>query len=125
MFEIFLVDKPLLILELRVPSYLDLPSTRQVVDEEIRSRMNGMVSACPLETLHAISALGTKLCFYSLNTRNRSAQIVPAAIPRHPTEMNDTAPADRWNYDILEPAGEERLRLIVKQIMDGCAALNV
>lgn len=39
--------------------------------------------------------------------------------------MNDPAPADRWDCDILEPAGEERLRLIVNRIMEECAALNM
>ncbi|KAI6139999.1 hypothetical protein BKA82DRAFT_777850 [Pisolithus tinctorius] len=68
--------------------------------------MHDMAAACPLETLHVI-------------------KIVPAAISHHPTEMNDPAPADRWDCDILVPAGEERLRLIVNQIMEECAALNM
>ncbi|KIJ47968.1 hypothetical protein M422DRAFT_163074, partial [Sphaerobolus stellatus SS14] len=80
--------------------------------------------ACPLKTLYAVSAIGTKLCFYNLYTTDNDMHIVPAAIPRHPTRINDTAPKDRWDCDILEPAGEGRLREIVQTIIDVCAALN-
>lgn len=64
-----------------------------------------------------------KLCFYSLDTRGNDAEIVPAAIPHHTTRINDTAPATRWNYDILEAAGEERFREMVEEITAGCVAL--
>jgi hypothetical protein len=79
---------------------------------------------CPLETLYGISALGTKLCFYSLDTSD-DAVIVPAPIARHPLIINDTAPANRWDCDILEPAGEERLTEVVQKIKDRCAALDL
>ncbi len=79
--------------------------------------------SCPLETLHAVSALGTKLCFYSINTRDDNATIDPLAIPQNPMRVNDPAPANRWDSDILEAAGEERFRQIVEEINVGCAAL--
>lgn len=50
-------------------------------------------------------------------------EIEPTPIPRHPTRMNGTAPAVRWAYDILEPAGEEGLRRILQEIKDECAFL--
>lgn len=82
--------------------------------------------ACSLKTLYVVSALGTKLCFYSLDTKDDRADIVPKIIlsDPHGTLLIDSAPADRWNYDILEPDGEHRLRQVVEEIMDGCAALN-
>ncbi|KAF9648959.1 hypothetical protein BDM02DRAFT_3143411 [Thelephora ganbajun] len=124
MFEVLLINKPVLILDLKPPSHLDLLSKRQLADEQIRSRMGDLVSKCPLETLHAVSAMGTKLCFYSLDTTHDDVDIVPAAIPRHPTRVNDTAPEGRWALDILDPAGEGRLREITQEITDGCAALS-
>jgi len=123
MFEILLVNKPVLFLELKPPSHLNLLSKHQAADKHIRSRMTDVVATCPLETLYAVSALGGRLCFYSLDTTDSDAEIMPA-IPRHPTKMNDTAPADRWACDILESTGEERLRQIVQKIIQECAALH-
>ncbi|KIJ47964.1 hypothetical protein M422DRAFT_28505, partial [Sphaerobolus stellatus SS14] len=124
MFEILLLNRPVLILELKPPSHHNVLSKRKAADEQIRSRMVDLVEACPLETLYAVCALGTKLCFYSLNTTDNKVQIVPAAIPRDPARINDTAPKNRWDCDILEPVGEGRLREIVQTIIDECAALN-
>ncbi|KIN97201.1 hypothetical protein M404DRAFT_161089, partial [Pisolithus tinctorius Marx 270] len=113
-FQILLKNKPVLILELRHPSYLDIPSEREKADEQIRSRMTDTAAACPLDTLYAISVLGTKLCFYSLDTQDSRAEIVPAPI----LGVSDPAPANRWNLDVMEAAGEAQLRDIVKQIED-------
>ncbi|KAF9651972.1 hypothetical protein BDM02DRAFT_3153944 [Thelephora ganbajun] len=124
-FEVLLINKPVLILELRPPSHLDFLSKRQVADEQIRSRMGDLVEGYPLETLHAVSAMGKKLCFYSLDTTHDDADIVPAAIPRHLTRVNDSAPKDRWALDVLDPAGEGRLREITQEITDGCATISI
>lgn len=78
----------------------------------------------PLDTLHGIGALETKLCFYSLDTEDADAEIVPATIPRHPSRVNDTASADRWNFDVLEAEAEQKLRDIVEEITVECAALE-
>lgn len=76
--------------------------------------MTDTAAACPLDTLYAISVLGTTLCFYSLDTQGSRAETVPAPI----LGVSDTAPANRWNLDVMEAAGEAQLRDIVKQIKD-------
>ncbi|KAI6012794.1 hypothetical protein F5J12DRAFT_891107 [Pisolithus orientalis] len=93
-FQILLKNKPVLILELRHPSYLDIPSEREKADEQIRSRMTDTAG--------------------SLDTQGSRAEIVPAPI----LGVSDTAPANRWNLDVMEAAGEAQLRDIVKQIKD-------
>lgn len=67
--------------------------------------------------------MGTKLCFYQLDVTSDDADIIPLAIARHLTRVNDTAPLSRWNYNILEPAGEQKFRTIVDEIMAECAQL--
>jgi len=37
--------------------------------------------------------------------------------------VNDTAPAERWNCDVLDAEGEERLRAVVNSIKEDCANL--
>ena len=63
--------------------------------------------SCPLRTLYAVSVMGTKLYFYSVDTQNSDGKItMPASIPGNPTRLIDMAPKDRWALDILEPTGE-------------------
>jgi len=82
-----------------------------------------LTASCPLPTLHGICALGTKMCFYSLNVRETDLVITPRAIPRDPIMVTDTAPADRWAFDILEPAGEARFQEVIQEIINGSLAL--
>lgn len=71
--------------------------------------------------------MGTKLSFYHLDVVDvvtPDADIVPRAIARQITRVNDTAPESRWNYDILEPAGEQKFRQVVDEIKAACARLS-
>ncbi|EPQ56007.1 hypothetical protein GLOTRDRAFT_41322, partial [Gloeophyllum trabeum ATCC 11539] len=77
------------------------------------------LDACPIPTLHAISAMGTKLCFY----RHQNGVIEPPFIPGHPEVLLDTAPRERWDCDVLEEAGIERLRAVVEDIKQSCAGV--
>jgi hypothetical protein len=122
-FEIRLENKPVLIVELKDPAAIQHISTRGEADGQIRRRIIDLVQNCPLHTLHAISALGTKLCFYSLDVRNRGARINPPRIQRDPDTVNDYAPAERWSYDVLEPNGEASLLAVINEIKIGCAEL--
>ena len=80
---------------------------------------------CPLPTLHAISAMGTALCFYSLKKsgQGQDPEIMPLRIAQHLTIANDTAPKARWNYDLLTAEGEEKFRAVVDEIKQACENL--
>ncbi|KAI9442676.1 hypothetical protein H4582DRAFT_1303276 [Lactarius indigo] len=109
-FEIHLDNKPILIVELGDPTAIQHISTRAEADDQIRRRIIDLAEHCPLDTLHAVSALGTKLCFYRLDVKNRAARIDPPRIDRDPDMVNDYAPAERWNRDAL---GGERQRQVI------------
>ncbi len=64
--------------------------------------------------------MGTRLCFYHLDTTDVAADIIPLNIPRHPTRVNDTAPMGRWDCDVLDAEGEGRLRSVVDSIKAAC-----
>ncbi|KAH9037109.1 hypothetical protein EDB85DRAFT_657059 [Lactarius pseudohatsudake] len=123
-FEIRLENKPVLIVELKDPTAIQYISTRTEADDQIRRRIIDLAEHCPLDTLHAVSALGTKLCFYSLNVKNRAARIDPRRVDRDPDMANDYAPAERWNRDILEASGEDKLLAVIDEIKAGCAQLS-
>ena len=79
-----------------------------------------IIDACPLPVLHGVSAFGTKLCFYSIT---KAGLVSPEYIATSPQYVTDTAPVDRWNYDILTDEGETELRRIVQVITTECAQL--
>jgi hypothetical protein len=79
-----------------------------------------IIDTCPLPVLHGVSAFGTKLCFYSIT---KAGLVFPESIPASPQYVIDTAPVDRWNYDILADEGEAKLRRIVQAITTKCAQL--
>ncbi|KAI6041749.1 hypothetical protein EDC04DRAFT_2666926 [Pisolithus marmoratus] len=82
-FAVLLPDHIVFILELKPPSHLAFPSTREVAERQIRDRLKDVGSSrslhCthlgqltvldytdfPLPTLHTISAMGTRLSFYT------------------------------------------------------------
>lgn len=74
---------------------------------------------CPLPNLHTVSAMGTKLCFYNKSRDGRLAH----RIPSDPEFVVDIAPRERWNYDVLEEEGVQKLQAIVEEIKGGCATL--
>jgi hypothetical protein len=73
--------------------------------------------------LYGISAIGTALCFYSVETKNENAEVMPLNIEQQPSRENDTAPKDRWDLDILSVEGENQLRAVVEEVMQACASL--
>ena len=84
----------------------------------------GELGACLIPTLWAVSAMGTKLSFYHLEVVIPDVDIVPHAIARQIARVNDAVPESSWNYDILEPAGEQKFRQVVDQIKAACARLS-
>ncbi|KAF8809266.1 hypothetical protein BYT27DRAFT_7094566, partial [Phlegmacium glaucopus] len=86
--------------------------------------LGDIVGHCPLPTLHAVSALGTRLCFYSVDTTDlATAEILPLPIACHPTRVNDYTPAGRWEYDIMKVRGEAKLRAVIHEVLQECVAL--
>jgi len=56
--------------------------------------------AVPWPLFTALSAIGTKLCFYTID--KATMEMIPEQIARHMTRVDDIAPANRWHCDILE-----------------------
>ncbi|KAI8995688.1 hypothetical protein BD414DRAFT_249661 [Trametes punicea] len=118
-FEVMLEDQIVFILELKPPGDLRYISRCAAADRQIRARMVD-VDNCPLPTLHAVSAMGTKLCFYK---QPRNGRVSPRRIPSDPEMMVDVAPRERWDCDILEEDGVQRFQAVVEEIKQGCSAL--
>ena len=46
--------------------------------------------------------------------------LTPRAIAPDPTFLDDVAPADRWNYDLLGANGTARMRQVAQDVMAMC-----
>ncbi|KAG8903062.1 hypothetical protein FRC01_009342, partial [Tulasnella sp. 417] len=68
-----------------------------------------MTGDCPIPTLYGISAFGTKVRFYSLDTA-RGLVIEPPLISRNLGGVTDGIPESQWADDVLEASGEDKLR---------------
>ena len=74
--------------------------------------------------MYGISAMGPRLCFYTADLTLPNVRIMPTSIRSpDPEYIVDTAPAHRWEYDILTPQGEGKLREVVEAIKTACANL--
>ena len=112
-YVVLLDNIPVLILEVKEPSRIELLSARQEADTQIRRRLRDLRSRCTLDTFYGISAFGTQLCTYSIDMHNH---IQPHIIPQDVELLVDTAPKERWNVDILTPTGYVNLMQIFDYI---------
>ncbi|KAF7358902.1 hypothetical protein MSAN_01230500 [Mycena sanguinolenta] len=117
-FRILVRKLPVFILELKPPADLRLQSGRMDADDQIRRRLVDL--AC--ESIATPSAIGTKLCFYTY-TKGSKDPISPSGISYDRIRVNDVAPREWWALDVLEDAGEQRLRIVIGEIKTACAHL--
>jgi hypothetical protein len=88
-------------------------SARADSDDQMRLRLRQLFDQS-LTELHGISALGTRLCFYCLDKNSEST--TPPPIPRNEAYVNDTAPVDRWDADILTDDGYNRFMKVTEHV---------
>jgi hypothetical protein len=140
--EVTFDSKSVFILEIKLPAFLDRKSTRAWADEQVRSRLvdhHGpflrfslffcvcklidFAEECPIPRLHAVSALGTRLCFYTFNCDTMT--IHPLRNASDPDVITDVAPAAQWEFDLLDENGEQKLREIIADVDRQCAELEL
>ena len=139
--EITFRQHPVLILQVKPAQCLLYPSTRGAADKRICFRLADLLGVwhrcrmrshdltadflpseiAPLPVLYGISAIGTKLCFYEVEKASR--RVTPRRTFNDPDLITDVAPQERWDCDVLEADGEQRLRALVTQIMEACEHL--
>jgi len=119
--ETFSGDVPVFILDIKSGSKLGLASAREEADLQIRKRLRVLSDICPLSQLHAVSAIGTKLCFYTAEAGHITP---PRIIADDQLATNDTAPLVRWDCDVLEAEGAARLEALVYEIREAYSLLD-
>lgn len=77
-----------------------------------------------INTMYGVSAIGTRMCFYTLSRETRDV-VEPAAIQNAQYWSIDTIPIEWWNLDALSPEGEQRLREAVAHVKALCAQVEM
>ena len=118
-FHILLDRKPVFVLQLKSPSDLGCDSSRAAADKQILARISDLtgssspyssicsvlitsdfIDECPLPFLHAVSAIGTQLRFY---TKDLDSGLIASTLDYSSGQWTNTAPQAYWDCDILEP----------------------
>jgi len=105
---------PVFFIEVKSSSGLHGVSSRKNADLQMRERFDNLFEDVAIGTLYGASAMGTKICIYELDRTSR--RLTPTLIPSDPELVTDTAPANRWDIDLLTPEGEEQFREIVQRV---------
>jgi hypothetical protein len=107
------VQIPVLFLQIKPYAHLDDLAKRERADNWMRDRFRELFSLDFLPKLYGISAMGTRVAVYEY--REETNRITPPSIPRDPDTIDDVAPRERWNSDLLGPDGERLFRLIARE----------
>jgi hypothetical protein len=114
---------PVLFIEIKTFLCHDNSYSRAVADHQMREKFLDVASgSLPKSKLIGVNAMGTRFAVYEYTPQNR--QLIPSRIMPHPNFINDTAPKERWNYDILEAGGEAKFRAIVAEIKTMSLAIS-
>lgn len=122
---IYLIKKnkiPMFFMEIKPLCHVDNISTRSLADEQMRDRFTSLLPDISTNILHGISALGNRLSHYYLESQNN--KLTPSLIAKDLTFINDTAPAERWNIDILNDEGYIKFKEIVDDVKQMSMALK-
>ena len=91
-------------------------SARAAVDDQMRSRFGELIDDVAIPTLHGISALGPHLSFYTYSKDENN--IHPPLILRDPNQVNDCAPAIRWDTGLLSDDDVRRLTAVANDVKE-------
>ncbi|KIJ24786.1 hypothetical protein M422DRAFT_39007 [Sphaerobolus stellatus SS14] len=110
--------QPVFFIEIKPSGHIRKLSERVSADQQMRERFDALSDEVNIPTLYGVSVLGTKLCVYTYETE--TSKLTPGEIERDPKYVTDRAPAGRWNLDIMESGGEQRMREIVAHVKEMC-----
>jgi hypothetical protein len=103
--------------------HLDDIFTREKADQQMRDHFVSIIGRnLAIPKLYGISAMG---CRFSVYEYTKDTNILfPPSITRDAMFVTDVAPADRWNYELLEENGELKMKTLVASVKEMCAEIT-
>jgi hypothetical protein len=122
-YVVFKSEIPIFFVEIKTFVALDLGSARAVADNQMRTIFLDFSSdPLPQAKLIGISAMGTHFAVYEYTTDDR--HLNPPRINHHPGIIPDTAPKERWGYDLMEDSGEAKFKALVNEAKEMASAFG-
>ncbi|KAH9168669.1 hypothetical protein EDB89DRAFT_1990501 [Lactarius sanguifluus] len=122
LFTVELNKYPVFFMQVKPPTALSLDSKRKRADDQMRDHFRDLRHSLVTPRLPGVSAFGTRMALYEYVVANN--RITPGAITPDPNILNDVAPIERWNCDLLEDDGINRIRQVVQDVKAMCQALG-
>jgi hypothetical protein len=114
---VFVVQKaqhPVFFLEVKPAGSFSSRSARAATDDQMRNRFDELIDDLTIPTLHGISALGPHLSFYTYSKEENN--VLPPLILRDTNQVNDRAPAARWDTELMSDDGVQRLTAVANHV---------
>ena len=107
---------PVFFLQVKPASCFSSCSARAAADVQMRNMFDELIDDLAIPTLHGISALGPHLSFYAYSKEENS--IHPTLILCDPDQVNDRAPAERWDTELMSEIAVQRLNAIANHVKE-------
>ncbi|KAF8817633.1 hypothetical protein BYT27DRAFT_7074162, partial [Phlegmacium glaucopus] len=108
---------PVFFMQIKPPASFPYDSKREEADEQMRRKFRDLRQILAIPILYGISAFGTRLSFYEYNSATQVLQ--PEQVLRsYPCILADMAPITRWDCDVLQQEGANRLRDVVNKVKE-------
>ena len=112
--------RPVFFMEVNPPTAFPYDSRRGGADKQMRRRFTDLRQILAIPVLHGVSAFGIRLSFYEYDSATHVVQ-PEQVLQSHPSIFDDVAPITRWDCDVLQQEGANRLRKVVNQVKEMCA----
>ncbi|KAH8984389.1 hypothetical protein EDB86DRAFT_2778156, partial [Lactarius hatsudake] len=89
-----------------------LDSKRRRADDQMRDHFRNLHHSLVTPRLLGVSAFGNGLLYEYVVANNRTT----------PHTLDDVAPIERWNCDLLEDEGIDRIRRVAQDVKAMCQA---
>lgn len=113
-FIVEIAQHPVFFIEVKAASCFSSLSGRANADEQMRKRFTELIECLAIPSLHGISMLGPHLSFYTYSKSDN--KLHPPCIPSDPVYVNDVAPAQRWNTEVMSEEGIRRFTEVADHV---------
>jgi hypothetical protein len=114
---VFVVQKaqhPVFFLEVKPAGSFSSRSAQAATDDQMRNRFDELIDDLTIPTLHGISALSPHLSFYTYSKEENN--VLLPLILQDTNQVNDRAPAARWDTELMSDDGVQRLTAAVNHV---------
>jgi hypothetical protein len=108
---------PVFFMEIKSSASFPYDFKREEADEQMRRRFRDLRQILAIPILHGISAFGTQLSFYEYDSATHVLQ-PELTLRSHPSILADVAPITRWDCDVLQKEGANRLRDVINKVKE-------